>query len=402
MMRGLVLILLAISRAFAHMGITFPEPRNGGRASWDLDSLRYPNPTEGICHGLNNPESPKATLVAGQSFTIQMGFGAAHDGGYCAAIIQYGNTFRKIAETKDCTLQGSMSFAVSPNIMNCDRCTLIWGWTPAASGACEVYTVCTDVRIIGGNGNMDEPNFPTIWQGKTTASIAYDNCQRVDSRKCTPNFGPYIPGSFCSGSPTPNTHVATTTAAHPVTTPTGSASGTCGGGNRGNGICPQAGQCCSQFGWCGTSAAYCTGSGTGGAGGTCGNGNRGNGRCPIAGQCCSQWGWCGTNAAYCTTSTQGYAALAEGTVAPFFSQAYVDGSDIVLALHSFAPNTYIYSSAGAGEWISGCSSSVEWTNCTYRDVAAKYGEQDYFLAIAYDKARGYSQWSQPLWANKPL
>ena len=33
--------------------------------------------------------------------------------------------------------------------------------------------------------------------------------------------------------------------------------------------------------------------------GTCGNAQRGNGRCPNASLCCSQYGWCGTGSAYC-------------------------------------------------------------------------------------------------------
>ena len=135
--------------------------------------------------------------------------------------------------------------------------------------------------------------------------------------------------------------------------------GSCGNGNRGNGVCSN-GQCCSQYGWCGTTSAHCTTSGGGGgsggstqlgdwalcssssqckngccsskysgdgktkctpltggfnaaiclpnggqggtptppSGGTCGNGNRGNGVC-ANGQCCSQFGWCGTTSAHC-------------------------------------------------------------------------------------------------------
>jgi len=75
---------------------------------------------------------------------------------------------------------------------------------------------------------------------------------------------------------------------------TGGGGGTCGNGNRGNGVCAS-GECCSQWGWCGTSSAHCSGSG----GGTCGNGNRGNGVCANR-QCCSQWGWCGTSSAHCS------------------------------------------------------------------------------------------------------
>jgi hypothetical protein len=88
--------------------------------------------------------------------------------------------------------------------------------------------------------------------------------------------------------------------------------GTCGGGNRGDGICPFEGYCCSQYGWCGTTAEYCednidstvpTPSTIDGApvsptvsveSGKCGNGNPGEGICAEASLCCSEWGYCGT------------------------------------------------------------------------------------------------------------
>jgi len=38
---------------------------------------------------------------------------------------------------------------------------------------------------------------------------------------------------------------------------TPSEAATCGGGQRGDGICPQVGLCCSQWGWCGSTSAYC-------------------------------------------------------------------------------------------------------------------------------------------------
>lgn len=72
--------------------------------------------------------------------------------------------------------------------------------------------------------------------------------------------------------------------------------GACGNGNRGNGICPVEGDCCSNFGWCGNTPDHCGGS----TGGTCGNGNRGNGICTIAGECCSTFGWCGSTPAHCS------------------------------------------------------------------------------------------------------
>jgi Chitin recognition protein len=42
-----------------------------------------------------------------------------------------------------------------------------------------------------------------------------------------------------------------------VDAPLPSALGTCGRGNRGNGICPNIIKCCSDSGWCGTTVDYC-------------------------------------------------------------------------------------------------------------------------------------------------
>jgi hypothetical protein len=38
-------------------------------------------------------------------------------------------------------------------------------------------------------------------------------------------------------------------------------------------------------------------------GGTCGGGNVGNGECPIMTDCCSEYGFCGTSIEHCTSST---------------------------------------------------------------------------------------------------
>ena len=88
----------------------------------------------------------------------------------------------------------------------------------------------------------------------------------------------------------------------------GGTGGTCGGGNRGNGVCSIEGECCSEFGWCGVDADHC-GAGNGGVNptptpgsGTCGGGNRGNGVCSIERECCSEFGWCGVTADHCIKS----------------------------------------------------------------------------------------------------
>ena len=85
--------------------------------------------------------------------------------------------------------------------------------------------------------------------------------------------------------------------------------GTCGNGDRGDGVCPFEGYCCSIWGWCGTTAEYCEDDSTvptpsivDGApvsptvsvdAGKCGNGNSGEGICSEASECCSEWGYCG-------------------------------------------------------------------------------------------------------------
>jgi len=114
----------------------------------------------------------------------------------------------------------------------------------------------------------------------------------------------------------------TTTTTKKTTTPTNiSTDNRCGPSN-GNTVCPD-NKCCSQYGYCGTTSAYCgTGcqsgfgkctTSTGGSSssssgkdytkivstdGSCG---AGKGRCPD-GQCCSQYGYCGTTLDHCKAS----------------------------------------------------------------------------------------------------
>ena len=71
--------------------------------------------------------------------------------------------------------------------------------------------------------------------------------------------------------------------------------GTCGNGTVGDGVCLN-GDCCSAYGYCGTSQEYCGNN-------TCGNGVFGNGRCAQAGLCCSQYGYCGSTPVYCSNTS---------------------------------------------------------------------------------------------------
>ncbi|XP_010544254.1 PREDICTED: endochitinase-like isoform X2 [Tarenaya hassleriana] len=80
------------------------------------------------------------------------------------------------------------------------------------------------------------------------------------------------------------------------------------GWQNGGALCPD-GQCCSQWGWCGASDDYC------GKGcqsqcdvEQCGWQNGGT-LCPN-GKCCSQWGWCGISNAHCGEGCQSQCHIA--------------------------------------------------------------------------------------------
>jgi len=78
--------------------------------------------------------------------------------------------------------------------------------------------------------------------------------------------------------------------------------GQCG---KGKGKCPS-GECCSKYGWCGTSDKHCK-SGCQSEFGTCKSSvkistndrcGKEDGTCP-SGKCCSKYGWCGTSDRHC-------------------------------------------------------------------------------------------------------
>ena len=100
--------------------------------------------------------------------------------------------------------------------------------------------------------------------------------------------------------------------------------GTCGNGDRGDGICAWEGYCCSEWGWCGTTPEYCDGPSNAPTpsgfyppptpsldAGKCGSGEAGEGLCADPDHCCSQWGYCGPGEGYCYVVDDG--TNADGT-----------------------------------------------------------------------------------------
>lgn len=85
--------------------------------------------------------------------------------------------------------------------------------------------------------------------------------------------------------------------------------GTCGNGNKGDGVCAAEGECCSEWGWCGYTEEHC-GNGAPSAtpavdpfAGKCGDGKQGDGTCLGKNECCSEYGYCGEGDQYCFTQT---------------------------------------------------------------------------------------------------
>eukprot|EP00804_Cyclotella_cryptica_P010623 CCRYP_005442-RB/>CCRYP_005442-RB protein AED:0.09 eAED:0.09 QI:133/0.93/0.88/1/0.87/0.82/17/1617/824 len=120
--------------------------------------------------------------------------------------------------------------------------------------------------------------------------------------------------------------------------------GTCGGGQVGNGICPISTECCSLYGYCGTTSEHCDQTAmvpqtsatqtnfapsTGGAApsvyGTCGGGDVGNGICANNNECCSMYGFCGTSEEHCANKVgnfgPNYPAEAQATPQVYVPEA---------------------------------------------------------------------------------
>ena len=152
--------------------------------------------------------------------------------------------------------------------------------------------------------------------------------------------------------------------------------GDCGNGQVGNGICPNVGECCSEWGWCGTDPEHCGGSDTTSTGptstsGTCGSGNVGDGICPNEGECCSALGWCGTDPEHCGTSS---VALAVEAVL----EAHKDGIDSNILVFETSENVWIQST------VYRYNDLLEGLRVMY-----KYGVANKFFYIGDESSQGH-------------
>jgi len=175
--------------------------------------------------------------------------------------------------------------------------------------------ISTDGKCGANNGNTICPN--------NQCCSKYGYCGDTDAycgSGCQTNFG------RCSASQVTSKTTTTTPKTQPTNEGKISTDGKCGP-NNGNTICPN-NECCSKYGYCGTSDAHCgtcqanygrcdasgsnttkttkttkttskksSATGSVSTDGKCGPYN-GNTVCP-SGYCCSKYGYCGTSSSYC-------------------------------------------------------------------------------------------------------
>jgi chitinase len=198
------------------------------------------------------------------------------------------------------------------------------------NGSPEQFWNCAEISISDGPVTPStpapvppptpaEPNEPYGY-GPTPAvgscgdgSVGNGIC--ANTAECCSKWGWCSPSTAHCGNATPETAAPIQTSS-PVQNPAPVepvGGGACGDGSVGNGICANAAECCSKWGWCGPSTAHCGNATPETAtpvltpapvepvgGGTCGGGSVGNGICANTAECCSKWGWCGSSTAHCT------------------------------------------------------------------------------------------------------
>eukprot|EP01118_Nematostelium_gracile_P012795 TRINITY_DN472_c0_g1_i2.p1 TRINITY_DN472_c0_g1~~TRINITY_DN472_c0_g1_i2.p1 ORF type:complete len:390 (-),score=121.00 TRINITY_DN472_c0_g1_i2:68-1237(-) len=333
MMKSLLVLLAFVSAVSAHGRLVSPRTRDmlAGRQTHEMNAP-VAKDNNFICRGLPKGAN-QAVLNAGGSFNFQWSFSAAHVGD-CSAYLSYdgGARWFKIWDMFECKDANNRDVQVNlPSFLpRCDNCILRWEWVALHQGGNnpEFYAQCVDVQINGNGQSLPA----TFTMPDHLPASGYRNAFGSGDRRIT---GPAIatgPGGGQVPPPTPGTPPP------PTPPPTdgscynrpelaknlnGPISGQCAGGAR----CAN-GQCCSEFGYCGTTGDYCNARSqgdwttkacsvpTGGqcyksgpglnlngainANSACGQNAPGS-RC-ATGNCCSQYGYCGTSAEHCNAN----------------------------------------------------------------------------------------------------
>jgi len=184
-----------------------------------------------------------------------------------------------------------------------------------STDCCSQYGYCGNTEDYCGKGCQSEFGVCENSKGKVPISTV--------SGRCGPEYGACAKAGECCSQHnycgTSSAHcgngcqsefgICTETSSNKISVST--VSGRCGPDY---GVCAKAGECCSQYNYCGTSTTHCgtgcqnefgvcttTTTNTSKVSGRCGPDY---GKCAKSGECCSQYGHCGTTTDHCGTGCQ--------------------------------------------------------------------------------------------------
>ncbi|KAL2112994.1 hypothetical protein VUR80DRAFT_5754 [Thermomyces stellatus] len=164
MQLSLLLALLGVNSALAHMEMTDPpplrsedNPNSGGNVDSELKSpiklSQYPCKNTLDLLGTEQG-APVAEYKAGESYSATIEGGAAHEGGSCQFSLSYdkGESFQVIQSiVGGCPVSGgaSFDFTIPADAPNSDAAIFSWSWINKI-GNREFYQNCAVVSISGG------------------------------------------------------------------------------------------------------------------------------------------------------------------------------------------------------------------------------------------------------------
>ncbi|KAI0385412.1 hypothetical protein F5Y04DRAFT_245783 [Hypomontagnella monticulosa] len=219
--RSLLVAALAAGTASAHMNMKDPAPLaykgNPNAKEPNIDySITSPitaaqYPCKGNLKLLGTPEgAPVKTYAPGQSYTMSVEGGAAHNGGSCQLSLSYdkGNSFTVIKSfIGNCPTSsgGTFNFAIPSDAPTGDEVVFAWTWVNH-TGNREFYMSCAVVSIKGGASKRDAvtekravafASRPKVF----TANLGGEYCTKEGVDTVFPDPGPDVENTSTSPGP---------------------------------------------------------------------------------------------------------------------------------------------------------------------------------------------------------
>ncbi|KAJ3376099.1 hypothetical protein GGF31_000166 [Allomyces arbusculus] len=205
---ALVIAALLVRRVDAHMQMMSPFPRldpanpSVPESQKDYNIVAplgwnnlYPFPCRGAPVG-----SSVLTVQPGGTIQVQLGGGAAHNGGHCQFSISYNGQDFVVLKTvlTDCMAAAGNSFSVPvPSTTPGGKAIFSWSWVNA-SGNREFYQNCADITINGpATGALsgpkmvvaNVPGYPTIGEFGAGAGPGLSYYQSAPTIQISPSGG---------------------------------------------------------------------------------------------------------------------------------------------------------------------------------------------------------------------